>query len=226
MLNPDRVGRQRVAGFPLDGAHKNVACSTCHKNGYAGTPTDCYSCHRTNFEGTRDPNHVAAGFPTQCVQCHNTTAWQPAAAFDHSRTGFPLTGAHKSTACSACHKSTYAGTPTDCYACHRSDYDGTRDPNHAAAGFPTQCVQCHNTNGWNGATFNHDSYFPINSGSHAGVWSNCAECHVSPGNYAQFECVLCHEHSRQNTDGHHREVRNYRYESPACYACHPRGRAG
>ncbi|MGH9702531.1 MAG: hypothetical protein ACRD4K_04065, partial [Candidatus Acidiferrales bacterium] len=89
--------------FPLTGAHVSVACNLCHINGkFAGTPTDCYSCHTKDYNGTTDPNHVQAGFSTNCTLCHNTTSWA-GAVFDHSKTPFPLTGAHVSVACNLCH---------------------------------------------------------------------------------------------------------------------------
>ncbi len=47
----------------------------------------------------------------------------------------------------------------------------------------------------------------------------------SPTNYAVFECILCHEHNQSEMDDEHRDVSGYRYESVACYQCHPDGRA-
>jgi hypothetical protein len=37
-----------------------------------------------------------------------------------------------------------------------------------------------------------------------------------------FSCTVCH--ARGDTDSHHRSVTGYRYDSAACYACHPNGR--
>ena len=64
------------------------------------------------------PNHTAAGFPTSCTLCHNTTQWQ-GAVFDHSKTAFPLTGAHTSVQCAQCHVGgNFTTVPTDCASCH------------------------------------------------------------------------------------------------------------
>ncbi|MBK6898514.1 MAG: hypothetical protein IPH09_04355 [bacterium] len=79
--------------FPLTGAHAAATCASCHATGYAGTPTDCYACHRPDYEGTDDPGHVAAGFSTDCRLCHSDASWD-GADFDHTVSGFPLTGAH------------------------------------------------------------------------------------------------------------------------------------
>jgi hypothetical protein len=127
-------------------------------------------------------------------------------------------------ACASCHlNGNYTTTPTNCYACHQSEYQSTTDPNHTAAAFPTTCQTCHTTTGWTGATFNHTD-FPIYSGTHAGKWSTCADCHVNQSNYATFSCITCHQHSDANTTPHHSGVRNYVYNATSCYSCHPQGR--
>ena len=57
-------------------------------------------------------------------------------------------------------------------------------------------------------------YFPIYSGKHRGKWSSCSDCHITPGNYKAFECILCHEHSnRTEVDSKHRGVSGYAYQS-------------
>ncbi|MGE0455545.1 MAG: cytochrome c3 family protein [Vicinamibacteria bacterium] len=210
--------------FPLTGAHERVDCARCHQGGrYQGTPTDCVSCHRANYDRAANPSH--SGFPTTCAGCHSTSGWRPA-SFDHDKTRFPLSGGHRGVDCARCHPGgRYQGTSTDCVSCHRADYDRTSNPNHASSGFPTSCTSCHSTSGWRPASFNHDGpYFPIYSGKHRGAWSTCADCHVSSGNYRQFECILCHKHSnRAEVDSKHKKVSGYAYNSAACYRCHPRG---
>ena len=217
-------GFAHTPAFPLTGAHAALACEQCHVGGTGGASADCFSCHRGDYQRTRDPNHAASGFPTTCQICHTTTAWEPA-SFNHDVSGFPLTGAHRTLDCQECHAGGYTGTPTACVACHRAEYQGTRDPNHAANGFPTTCQNCHTTQTWEGATFDHDGqFFPIYSGAHRNRWASCSTCHVAPGNFRVFECTVCHEHSRSQMDNEHDDVANYRYESRACYDCHPDGR--
>ncbi len=209
--------------FPLTGAHANAQCSDCHSNGYAGTPTACYSCHTSDYNGVSDPNHVQNNFNHDCAICHTTSAWLPA-TFDHSQSNFPLTGAHSSAACADCHANGYSGTPTTCMACHKQDYNNTSNPNHNAAQFPTECESCHNTSNWTQTTWDHDNqYFPIYSGRHRSAWSACSDCHVNPNDYKNFECINCHAHAKQSTDQAHRGVNGYYYQSTACYNCHPRG---
>jgi Seven Residue Repeat len=179
--------------FPLTGAHKTVACISCHvNNNYTTVPTDCFSCHKADYTGTTNPNHASAGFPTTCATCHNTTAWT-GAVFDHSKTPFPLTGAHKTVPCASCHvNNVFAGTPTDCFSCHTKDYNGTTNPNHKTAGFPTDCAVCHSTTNWNGAVFDHSkTAFPL-TGAHKTV--ACASCHVN-NNFTTVptDCYSCHK---------------------------------
>ena len=111
-------------------------------------------------------------------------------------------------------------------ACHLADYQATSNPNHLSSGFGTDCQSCHGTNGWLGASFNHDAlYFPIYSGPHQGVWrGDCTTCHVQPANYNLFECILCHDHAQSRMDPRHTNVSGYSFNSQACYSCHPRGR--
>jgi hypothetical protein len=193
-----------LTNFPLTGAHVTLPCTSCHVDRpqasakfanaqFAGTPMDCYSCHIKDYNGVADPNHVQAGFPTNCQLCHSTASWV-GATIDHSAfTTFPLTGAHASVACSACHiNGKFAGTATDCYSCHVKDYNGATDPNHAQAGMPTTCQSCHTTATWGGASFNHNTMTPFQlTGAHVNV--ACSSCHVN-GQFAGTvqTCVGCH----------------------------------
>jgi hypothetical protein len=182
----------------LTGAHRNVQCSQCHAgNRFAGTPTACAACHLTDYNNTQNPNHAAAGFPQDCSVCHSTTAWQ-GATFDHSTTGFALTGAHTSVACSTCHRNgQFAGLNSNCSSCHLDDFNRATNPNHAAAGFPQNCSLCHSTTQWQGAQFNHSTTaFPL-TGSHQNV--ACANCHVNNVfTGTPKDCYSCH---RSEYDG-------------------------
>ncbi len=212
--------------FPLTGAHINANCASCHVNGqYQNTPTDCYACHQQDYDGVADPNHVSNQFSHACAECHTTAAWSPA-TFDHSQTQFPLTGAHVSVSCVACHvNGQYQNTPTACAFCHQADYNGSNNPNHQAAGFPTTCQDCHSTSGWTPAQFNHDQqWFPIYSGRHEGEWNTCADCHSNPNNFGEFTCITCHH--QNDMDEEHSDVQGYVYQSSACYNCHPTGGGG
>jgi hypothetical protein len=212
--------------FQLSGAHISVACGDCHINGqFSGTPTDCWSCHENDYLAVNDPNHSSGQFSHDCLACHSDVSWSPA-TFDHDQTQFALTGAHVSVNCEACHvNGQYTGLPSECVSCHENEYNATTDPNHMAAGFPLQCENCHNTISWEDANWDHDSqFFPIYTGRHREAWEVCADCHIAPGDYKQFECIICHEHNNQaDLADKHKEESEYTFQSSACYDCHPRG---
>jgi hypothetical protein len=181
-----------ATSFPLTGAHIAQTCLACHADRvYDGKPQTCVSCHITDYNATTSPSHRATGFATTCESCHSTTDWH--AAFDHSKTLFPLTGAHITATCSACHAdNVYKGKPTSCVSCHLTTYNGTTSPNHASVGYSTNCAACHSTAQWPGATFNHNTTaFPL-TGAHGAVL--CKDCHAN-GIYkgTPTACAGCHQ---------------------------------
>jgi hypothetical protein len=200
--------------FPLTGKHTTVSCSNCHTNGYANTPTDCYSCHQADYQSVSDPNHIANNFPTDCSQCHNTNGWGDA-TFDHSQTSFPLTGKHTTTNCIDCHSTGYTNTPTDCYSCHQANYQSANDPNHVANNFPTDCSQCHNTNGWGDAVFDHSqTSFPL-TGTH--TTTNCIDCHSNGYTNTPTDCYSCHSANYNSTTDPNHQSLGY---PTTCGDCH------
>ena len=207
--------------FALVGQHAQASCTTCHRNNvYRGTPRDCVGCHQDQYNRTTAPNHAAAGFPTTCESCHRASdsSWQ-GASFNHA-TVFALVGRHAQASCTTCHRNNvYRGTPRTCVGCHQDAYNRTSNPPHASSGFPTTCESCHRAtdSSWNQGTFNHG--FPITSGPHR---QSCNTCHQT--STATFTCLLCHEHSQSEMDSKHRGRTGYRYDSLACYSCHPQGR--
>ena len=224
------VRAHQLTRFPLTGSHAAIDCEGCHRPAAQGqlqfvnTQTECRACHMDAYRSARSPDHVAGAFSTLCQSCHSPSAWSRA-RFDHQRTGFPLSGAHRATACESCHPGgRFGGTLKDCLACHQSDYDGAQPP-HASSGFAASaCASCHNTTSWAGAQFDHDSrWFRIYSRGHAGRWNTCADCHPVASNFTAFNCLGCHPHSdRTETDRKHDGRSGYRYDSVACYSCHTR----
>jgi hypothetical protein len=212
-----------TTGFPLTGAHTGVQCGQCHVNGnynLTSANTACVGCHLKDFQGTTQPNHVQSGFPQTCQQCHTTTTWT-GAAFDHSTTGFPLTGAHTTVQCVQCHvNNNYALTSANaaCVSCHLKDFQGTTQPNHVQSNFPQTCTQCHNTTTWTGANFDHATTGFALTGAHTTV--QCVQCHVN-NNYAltsaNAACVSCHLKDFQGTTQPNHVQANF---SQTCTQCH------
>ncbi|WP_242138858.1 cytochrome C [Sphingomonas sp. TREG-RG-20F-R18-01] len=190
----------RLSDFALTGAHRGVACHACHRphQAFAAAPSACTACH-----AKQDVHH--GRFGKDCASCHDSRSWKTIHAFDHARTGYPLIGFHRRTACAGCHgNGRLAGTPRTCIACHRND-----DVHHGARG--SDCAACHTPAGWKLATFDHnrDTRFPL-IGAHASA--GCVGCHGQ--NMAQRHppttCIACHA----NKDVHHGQF------GADCATCH------
>jgi predicted CXXCH cytochrome family protein len=177
-------------GFPLDGLHAPLAatCTSCHKTrSFLAAKADCASCHADAHKG-------ALG--NRCASCHSTTVkfTDSRRTFDHRRTAFPLTGAHTTVGCVACHRDsrTYKGVQfSSCASCHS-------DPHEPR--FPAACSSCHTTQGWRTTKVDHArTAFPLR-GRHATV--ECAQCHVQPATKVapRFDtCAACHSDPHRGT---------------------------
>ena len=185
------IAMHRQTRFALEGAHSAVACSDCHKLGAPGRTDQvvafrfedrsCRACHADPHHGefnSRMEERRADGTPLGCEACHSVASWADVHGFDHSKTNFPLLGAHRSVACGACHKvpagshsAEFKGTSRICEDCHKDPHAGQ----FAAAG-KTPCADCHTTQRWVPSTFNHDvrTKLPL-QGGHANV--RCEDCH-------------------------------------------------
>ena len=197
-------------GFALLGAHIRATCGSCHAapdgrlkfDPKPNSPQECAACHKPDY----DREHTGSGFSTVCMSCHNVERWE-GAVFDHTR--FPLTGAHTSLLCTACHappnNALIYPVPTganDCVACHRADFDRQ----HTGSNFSTNCLTCHTNTVWTGATFDHASVargFAL-LGKHTSL--PCSACHAPDGRAlfspaGNADCVACHraDYDRKHT---------------------------
>src|ERR1017187_8014169 len=216
--------KQHQNRFPLLGAHAAVDCAACHKNEavskYSTMPTDCYSCHAADFRATSNPNHVVDKFPTSCEQCHGFDNWLNA-RFDHSTTGFPLTGSHTvpPRQCADCHvNNNYNLTIATCVSCHLKDFTGATNPNHVQLGFAQTCESCHTTNAWQPANFDHSkTAFPL-TGLHTVPPRQCIDCHANNNyNITNTTCVSCHLKDFQGTNNPNHVQQNL---PQTCEVCH------
>jgi hypothetical protein len=130
-------------GYVLDGKHIGVGCRACHSmqhiavaarallatkdlnHTWLGLSPTCTTCHEDKHKGRFGPN---------CLQCHTTSDWKGAKMdaehFDHSKTRYPLTGAHQKTPCQKCHTPGADGQPryagiqfSTCSACHTDPHN-------------------------------------------------------------------------------------------------------
>ncbi len=134
-----RFDHDRETRFPLDGAHREAACGSCHvaeKNGrpvqYAGVAMECAACHEDVHAGQL----AAADGKTDCATCHGTDAFTPTPRFRHEppMASFRLDGKHVDVACEACHPEVevapgvrtrrYVGLPDTCAGCHADFHKG------------------------------------------------------------------------------------------------------
>jgi len=167
--------------FPLVGAHKDVACLTCHAaEKYKDLPKACVSCHLIQ-------DVHAQRYGDKCEACHGPTKWKDV-TFDHQKTKFPLHGAHSAVKCDACHVGDLftQKLSVECVACH-----GKIDPHAGALG--AKCEKCHSDADWRrDIKFNHnESKFPL-QGAHA--TAICESCHATKRYVeAPIACAACHQ---------------------------------
>lgn len=212
--------RHQNTAFPLDGAHRAVACASCHKmedgptnakgehvRRFAGTPAQCASCHDDVHKGKFD----AAAAPKVvdgkqgCVRCHSTGSFADVAwsADEHKRwSGYELAGAHARAACAQCHRpagatDAFRSAPTQCAACHKDPHAG-----QFAQRGTTDCAKCHkDAESFKTLAFDHqrDSRFKLDE-QHAKL--ACGACHkayaAGSTNVIRFKplgvtCADCHD---------------------------------
>jgi hypothetical protein len=227
--------------FPLTNGHAYVPCASCHVNGNYSlqiAPTDCGSsqCHLTTWQQTNNPVHSTVGpafAVANCASCHTTKGWN-SASFNHSVTGFTLTGTHASptpTPCASCHVgNNYTLNSTDCIGCHMAAWQSTATiggnvPNHITAGFPnSQCATCHDTLLWADGKFDHGATgWPL-QGAH--VTTPCALCHMGANAFAltsaNTDCYGCHQAAWLSTQTLGGQVPNHiaAQFSTSCVTCH------
>ena len=201
--------------FPLQGAHRTIDCVSCHSNSrFAGTPTDCYTCHQADFAGAKAPDHLASQLSHDCTTCHSSFSWSPS-TFDHSKTSFPLLGAHRLVACIGCHAGgKFAGTQTTCYACHQADFASA--PSHLASQYSHDCLTCHTMDAWSLAGFDHNkTSFPL-TGAHQTL--QCSSCHKN-GQFAALatDCYSCHVTDFNNVQTPNHQLGQFSHD---CTTCH------
>jgi hypothetical protein len=167
----------------------------------------CTACHTDPHHGEfreRMARRRADGSSFGCEACHNTKSWIDVRGFDHSKTQFPLLGAHRTVTCGGCHKPApgsreiqFKGAPQRCDQCHTDPHGGQ----FTLRAEKIPCAECHTAQRWVPSTFDHDkrTKFPL-QGGHEGV--KCDRCHntirfigdkqVLFYKPTPLQCVACH----------------------------------
>jgi len=217
---PAKYTQHDAEYFPIcSGKHLGQwsQCTDCHINPSNFAEFSCTVCH---INPETDDAHIGLGGyayeNSACLACHPTG--DADGAFDHNTTNFPLTGAHLTTDCIACHAGGYAGTPTQCSACHTTDFNQTTNPNHIALNIPADCAMCHTTApGWEPASFPiHNNYHALN-GAHAVIANDCAACHNGNYNTTPNTCAGCHTPDYNATTNPNHAAAQF---STDCASCH------
>lgn len=177
-----------LAGWPLEGAHRSVECRGCHdgRNArgaqtYLGERSDCASCHRDPHENR---------FGSECTSCHTQASWAVARVgrIDHSRTRFPLRGAHARVECARCHNEPprWRGLEFDqCSDCHRDPHEGR---------FTQPCASCHVETGWQSldSVREHHPGLSLAGGHARAVCGLCHDRGLDTAPSRGTDCVDCH----------------------------------
>lgn len=199
-LNAGSFDHARWTAFPLDGAHGQLDCLSCHdrsapdgalglaRDRFPGKDWSCATCHTDPHGGDfQRPNQRQQVFDRHgCARCHSTTSFKHLipGAFDHGTwTGFDLVGAHEQANCSSCHQRQEQPDASGrrmaraaggrCIDCHIDIHAGQfmQDGNQ-------DCLSCHDTAITHFAIpeFDHDrlTAFPLDE-THGAL--DCAACH-------------------------------------------------
>ncbi len=237
----------KVTGYPLEGKHGSLECTKCHPQQRLrdGSQTvryrlgfnECQNCHanphrslgeiaRTRQDsGPSSKNRGAKQF-IRCSLCHIAESWKVSVSgpvsggFDHGLTGFPLTGRHKTTACTSCHRTDKPLT-RQCEGCHRDAHEGR---------LSSRCDACHTSSGWQRtrAIERHRlTRLPL-TGMHA--LADCSECHrrTDGRQYSGVpsDCYSCHKADYYRSEFHSNHLRDTEAQpllsvsSRDCARCH------
>ncbi len=194
--------------FPLRGSHLATPCIACHRKNESGTGdmwrfrqigSMCVDCH----PDIHRPEISDQYYPgSACENCHTESRWSKI-TFDHTRTDFPLAGAHASQPCRSCHfkkennrnYQKFNGLVKACSGCHADVHAG-----QFKVSGETDCNRCHGESAFRPAVrFDHaKTRFPL-EGRHAEL--ACDRCHkqlVDKGTtyifykIPEFKCENCH----------------------------------
>jgi len=165
-------------------------CTKCHDLGNKVSNDKCLNCHKE----IKSRTDRGAGYHASkdvkgkdCTVCHSDHHGRnfdivrfDKNKFNHTLTGFELTGAHKPIDCRQCHKpdyiedpglkkrsKTYLGLGRDCISCHEDYHQKT---------LANDCAKCHTTTDFKPASkFDHNKAHFALQGKHKTV--DCIECH-------------------------------------------------
>jgi len=224
-------------------------CSECHQS-FSKTDQSklCTDCHKDiakdlkEHKGYHGKSKIVNKRP--CKSCHTDHKGRKEnivlldkEIFNHETTDFSLTGQHKQTQCSNCHKTNkkYREALSSCYSCHKND-----DAHKEKLG--KKCYTCHNETSWKKIKFDHsktdfplrekhekascDSCHPDNR--HKKTPTTCYSCHAindtHRGRYGK-KCKSCHSEKKWSEShfDHNKKTKfklKGQHKNVACDSCH------
>lgn len=219
--------------LPDLGVHASLRCEDCHRRTgvqpFTAAVAPCVACHQTTYANTTNPAHTAIGFSTQCADCHQLSTWSFALFAQHDAIFGIYRGAHAGSwrSCATCHTTPGNYQAFTCTTCHANG--PTTSAHDGVPGYTwesTACLGCHPGGRGGGDLSFHDAIFPVFSGTHAGQWTSCSQCHTDPANRKAISCLTAGCHVQSTSDRSHLGITGYAYTTPDCRSCHPDGRAG
>ena len=172
--------------FPLEGAHAEASCDSCHTGDATDLEYVCANCHQPPSEPHYGPS---------CGDCHTPTSFADV-TLPAELHPIPLEGAHAEASCDGCHEGQTGEIEYVCANCHEPPSDPHYGPN---------CEECHTPTTFADATL-PAALHPIDlEGAHAeascsachGDFSEeldylCEDCHPRPENHLSGGCAVCH----------------------------------
>lgn len=195
-----------IAPGPLIAGHKDLEtdCFACH-TAFLGTPAErCIACHKVDRIGIETTKGVPIPAKPGQAAFHSKLARQDCLACHSDHAGVMK---YRKASGRFSHELLDPATRGQCASCHSKPTDSLH---RQVTG---QCATCHGTNAWSPATFDHDRYFLLDEDHNA----NCVTCHQG-GDYRQYTCYGCHEHTPENIRAEHHEEGIRNYEN--CVKCH------
>jgi hypothetical protein len=235
-----RLSLAQISPGELSRVHETLEgisnCSQCHESGQEISGTKCLACHTEIKKGidTKRGFHFLTSERT-CISCHKDHLGKDAritqfdeSHFDHSKSGFALSGKHGSLKCEQCHvdkfitsvevkkvlkdhpHKTFLGLEQRCISCHVDRHKGT---------VSTECQTCHTTNGWKpAASFDHArAKLPL-VGKHKPV--ECAKCHAEMTNKGPGENIFFSTKTFSDCKPCHASPHGSRFADKTCKSCH------
>jgi len=203
MLNPGQ----------LTEGHKTLDdnCLACHTPFRGATSVQCISCHKQSDISVKTVAGALLPIKSSNALFHKGLADNSCNECHTDHKGRVAKKALKTFK----HESLSRSISNNCITCHTNQRP--KDALHKFA--KGNCTECHTTKRWKPATFDHNRYFGLDSDHKA----SCKTCHTDPGNYKQYTCYNCHEHSLSIIAAEHRKEGISNYQN--CMKCHRDGKA-